>query len=55
METTFADKITQVDNAIPDKLATTLLVSVGVIFILVGIFAKSNILKVTLFTYAIVP
>lgn len=52
---TFQETVKKIDESIPSKPLTVLMVTIGVVFIIVGLYGKSNILKATMITYAIVP
>jgi len=48
-------KLDKIDSALPTKALSWVMIGIGVTFILVGIYSKSNLLKATMIAYTIAP
>ncbi len=51
----FVDELKHFEASLPGKALSGIMIGIGVVFIAVGIFSKSNILKATMITYAVAP
>ena len=51
----FVENIKKFDDSLPAKVLSGVMIGIGITFILVGVFSKSNVLKATMITYAVAP